>query len=146
MPYLVVLALAAPLLALASTSGLDSALAAVTVREWIGLVIISTIGGVGSLLWRLAASQEARFARAEQRQFRETDIVRVSMPLFVASHMTGAWIAGGTAFFAAQAQVGVGVSNGHAIALALLTASVSGAQFAERGLGKLRAAREAGKT
>lgn len=127
-----------PALALAAQGGLDTAIASVTFREWAFLAITSTIGGLGSLLWRIAASQEARFAKAEQRPFKDSDIVRIPLPLFVASHMTGAWIAGGTAFFAAQAQAGVGVSNGNAIALALLTASVGGAQFAERVLGRMR--------
>lgn len=121
------LLLLAPLLAWAA-SALDSAMAAITPREWLATLLLSIFAGLVALFQKIKASQEAAVKRKLGEPYNPADIIGVSVWLYALSHMSGAILVGAVTFFGAQPVL----TNGYAIAAAIAMASYGGARVAEK--------------
>lgn len=117
-----------PLTTWAAGASLGQTFGAITLADWLVLLVLSTVSGLVALLHRLRLSMEAAAAQAANLPAADADRVRIPWPVFALCHMAGALFTGLLAFLACEA-LDLG-SYWEAAAIAL--ASWSGAKVADK--------------
>lgn len=117
-----------PVTAWAAGASLGQTFGAITLSDWLVLLVLSTVSGLVALLNRVRISLEAVAAEAAGQPHQAGDRVRIAWPVFAACHMTGALFVGALAFFGCEAFD----LNTYLEAALIALASWSGAKLADR--------------
>ncbi|MGV8823956.1 phage holin family protein [Methylibium petroleiphilum] len=117
-----------PITTWAAGESLGTTLGAVTLADWLSLVILSTVSGLVALLHRVRRSFEAEALRQAGQPAAEADRQLIDWRIFATCHMSGAILVGFIVFALCEA---LDINN-YLEAACIALASWGGAKFADR--------------
>lgn len=117
-----------PLSTLAASESLGATLGAVTLADWLSVVMLSAVSGLVALLHRMRRSMEAEALRQAGQPVTEADRQLIDWRVFALCHMSGAMLVGFIAFALCEA---LDINN-YLEAACIALASWGGAKFADR--------------